>query len=110
MDERRTRGAFYTLCFPTLERELRDPAFIEITETECDHSLVLLLGRARERKMQAGLRTEDPRDGRIFRRMCCREKTRVVAILHVLAIGFQHLRICAGLQEHLPQHPEIEAE
>ena len=38
------------------------------------------------------------------------EEAGVIAILHVLAIGFENARVGTGLRENLAQHGEIEPE
>src|SRR5690242_4244629 len=92
---------------PVLKREFGDPALVETAEAERDHALVLLFRCGGERQIEASLRAENPRDGGILGGMSPGKIAIVRAVLHVLAVGLQHLRVGAGLTEHFAQHFEI---
>ena len=86
---------------PIFERELGDARFIELAQAFHHHTVVLFLGRARERQIKAKTTPELEGDPAVFGRMRSREKAAVLPVLHVFAIGFQHARGCARLR-HLP--------
>ena len=94
----------------TLEGEFGDAALVEATEAEGDHAVELLFGGAGERHGETGFRAEDPGDGGVFGGVSAGEEAGVVAVLHVLAVGLEDLRVGARLGKHFAQHGEIEPE
>ncbi len=69
------------------EGEFGDSGFIEFAKSFRDHLVVLLFCRASERKIETEAAREIERDAAVFRRVRRREKTTVLAILHIFAIG-----------------------
>ena len=63
-----------------------------------------------QREVQALGLGQLERDARILGGVRGREKARVLAVLHVLAVSPQHGRIGARLGEHLPQRRQVQAE
>src|SRR5439155_23469804 len=69
------------------EGEFGDSRFVELAQTFGDHAVVLFLGRARERQIEAGAVRELKRDSTVLRRVRGGEKAGMLAVLHVFAIG-----------------------
>ena len=72
------------------ERELGDAGFVELAEAFGDHAIVLFLGGARERQIEAEVAREIERDPAVFGGVSSGEKAAVLAVLHVFAVGFEH--------------------
>ena len=99
---------FLCLIFASVgESEFSDARFVEVAETFCNHAVVLLLGGLGEREVEALLMGEGEGDAAVLRRVGAGEEARVVAVLHVLAIGFKDAGVGTGLRKNFAQHGEI---
>ena len=68
------------MLIPIFEGQLGDPRFIELAQAFRHHAIVLFLGRARERQVEAKAAPELERDPAILGRVRRGEKAGVVAI------------------------------
>ena len=92
------------------ECELCDAGFVEVAESFSNHAVELLLGSLSQREIEAIFMGEGKRDATVLRSVGAGEEARVVAVLHILSIGFENLRVSAGLEKNLAQHCEIMSE
>ena len=77
------------MFMPVLECELGDARFIELAQTFRNHRVVLFFRCPRKRQIETELFSKLQRDTAVFGGMGGGEKTTVIAILHVLAVGLQ---------------------
>src|ERR1700682_5172994 len=92
------------------ERQFCDAGFVEFAETGRDHLIVLRFSSGGQGQLETGAAPEPECDAGILGRMRGGEITRVVVVLHVLAVGLQDARIGAGLREDFAQHRQIQSE
>ena len=86
------------------EGELGDAGFVEIAEAFGDHAVVLFLGRARERQIEANAAREREGNAAVLGGVGGGKKAAVLAILHVFAVGLEHARVRAGLRKNFAKH------
>src|SRR5215207_4457570 len=83
------------------EGEFGNPALIEMPEAHFLHFPILGKGGRREGKIELRLFRELQGDAAVFGRVIGAEKTGVIAIHHVFAVGDQNAAVGARLTENL---------
>src|ERR1035441_2269051 len=78
---------------PPLEGQLCDTRLVEFAQALGDHAVVLLLRRRSQGKLKALPLAELQGDAGVFGRVGRGEETSVVAVLHILAVRLEHLRV-----------------
>ena len=89
---------------PLSKGEFGDSRLVELPEAQSHHPVVLGFGGGRQRKDETCGTAEVECNAGIFRGMRGGEKTGMIALLHIFAVGDQHTGIGAGLGKHLSQH------
>src|ERR1039457_7029830 len=84
---------------PPLEGQFRNARLVEFAQALGDHAVVLLLRRRSQGKLKALGLAELEGDAGVFGRVGRGEETGMVAVLHILAVRLEHLRVGSGLRE-----------
>jgi hypothetical protein len=92
------------------EGEFGDAGFVEVAKSFRNHAVELVLGGFGEWEVEAFFMGEGERDAAVFCSVGAGEEAGVVAVLHVLSIGFENLGVCAGLRKNFAQHGQIKPE
>ena len=105
-------GGFFLglLGSAAFEGEFGDAGFVEFSQSQFHHCIVLLFGGCSQGQVQFFLCAEGDGNSRVFGGVGCGEVAVVIAFLHVFAISFEDAGVGSGLGEHFAKHFEIVAE
>ena len=79
------------------ESEFSDTGFIQVAEPLGNHAVELRSGGLSKREMETFFVGKCERDAAILRCMGAGEEAGVVAVLHILSVGFENLGVRASL-------------
>src|SRR5260221_1192359 len=93
---------------PSLKSEFGDAGLVQLTKTLGNHSVKLFARCDSQRKVKAGCFRQLYGDQGVLGGMGGREKTGVVALLHVFTISSEDLGIGTGFREDLAQYGQVQ--